>query len=92
MPRLPPVPEHADSEPTPTPPQHAEGPLVVPSDPSHRADGTTRQPRDTRPRHRRRVTTDAPEGSDPAPAPEPARHASTENDERLKGDKPPHWG
>jgi hypothetical protein len=39
-----------------------------------------------------RVTTPAPEGSDPAPAPEPARSSGDENDERLKGDVPPHWG
>jgi len=42
-------------------------------------------------RRKRRVTTDAPAGSDPSPASEPPRHAATENDERLKGDKPPHW-
>jgi hypothetical protein len=43
-------------------------------------------------RHRRRVTTSPPEGSDPTPAPEPPRHASTENDAQLRRDKPPHWG
>jgi hypothetical protein len=31
-------------------------------------------------------------GSDPTPQNEPARHADNENDERLKADKPPHWG
>jgi hypothetical protein len=31
-------------------------------------------------------------GSDPTPSSEPPRHAASENDERLKGDKPPHWG
>ena len=41
-------------------------------------------------RHRR-VTTEAVPGSDPAPQPEPPRHDSRENDERLKADKPPHW-
>jgi len=41
---------------------------------------------------RRRVTTPPPAGSDPHPTAEPERHASHENDERLKGDKPPHWG
>lgn len=40
----------------------------------------------------RRVTTDPVPGSDPNPAPEPVRHAPDENDERLRGDKPPHWG
>ena len=39
-----------------------------------------------------RVTTDAPAGSDPSPAPEPARGSGRENDQRLKADKPPHWG
>ena len=39
-----------------------------------------------------RVTTDAPAGSDPTPAPEPSRGTGTENDARLKADKPPHWG
>ena len=43
-------------------------------------------------RHRgRRVTTPVPEGSDPNPVPEPERGTGTENDARLKGDKPPHW-
>lgn len=45
----------------------------------------------TRRRHRR-VTTDAVPGSDPTPAPEPRQHTPTENDDRLKADKPPHWG
>lgn len=39
----------------------------------------------------RRVTTQPVPGSDPAPAPEPERHASGENDARLLGDRPPHW-
>lgn len=43
-------------------------------------------------RRHRRVRTDAVPGSDPTPAPEPRRHAPTENDDRLKADKPPHWG
>lgn len=44
-------------------------------------------------RHRgRRVTTAAPAGSDPTPTPEPSRGTGAENDERLKADKPPHWG
>jgi len=62
----------------------------TPSDPAHRADVPSDVPTG-RGRHRR-VTTAPPEGSDPTPAPEPARHASTENDEQLKRDKPPHWG
>ena len=40
----------------------------------------------------RRVTTDPVPGSDPAPAPEPERHGSAENDARLREDVPPHWG
>lgn len=39
-----------------------------------------------------RVTTKAPAGSDPNPTPEPSRNSGTENDARLKADKPPHWG
>lgn len=38
-----------------------------------------------------RVTTEAPAGSDPTPAPEPPRGSSTENDARLRADKPPHY-
>jgi hypothetical protein len=43
-------------------------------------------------RKRRRVTTAPPDGSDPHPTAEPDRHLANENDEQLKGDKPPHWG
>jgi len=39
-----------------------------------------------------RVTTEPPAGSDPNPAPEAPRGSGTENDARLKADKPPHWG
>ncbi len=39
-----------------------------------------------------RVTTAPPAGSDPNPTPEPPRGTGTENDARLKADKPPHWG
>ena len=42
-------------------------------------------------RRHRRVRTAAVPGSDPTPAPEPRQHAPTENDDRLKADKPPHW-
>jgi hypothetical protein len=52
-------------------------------------------PRSTRPggtsRSGRRVTTRAVPGSDPTPAPEPARHGAGENDDRLLRDRPPHW-
>ncbi len=43
-------------------------------------------------RKHRRVRTEAVPGSDPNPAREPDRHSENENDERLKADKPPHWG
>ena len=43
-------------------------------------------------RSSRRVTTAAVPGSDPTPAPEPARHGAGENDDRLLRDRPPHWG
>jgi hypothetical protein len=43
-------------------------------------------------RKHRRVTTGPIPGTDPTPQPEPERHAENENDERLKADKPPHWG
>jgi hypothetical protein len=42
-------------------------------------------------RRRRRVTTAPPPGTDPTPASEPERHTLTENDERLKAEKPPHY-
>lgn len=42
-------------------------------------------------RRRRRVTTQPVPGSDPTPAPEPARHGTGENDVRLRADVPPHW-
>jgi len=38
------------------------------------------------------VTTEPVPGTDPNPQSEPTRHASNENDDRLKADKPPHWG
>ncbi|MUH53471.1 MAG: hypothetical protein F2788_03010 [Actinobacteria bacterium] len=40
---------------------------------------------------RRRVVRPAPLGTDPTPAPEPDRHSETDNDERLKAEKPPHY-
>lgn len=43
-------------------------------------------------RRSRRVTTQPVPGSDPSPAPEPPRHDRGENDARLLGDRPPHWG
>jgi hypothetical protein len=43
------------------------------------------------PRHRKRVTTEPPPGTDPTPSSEPPRHALDENDQRLREDKPPHY-
>ncbi len=48
-------------------------------------------PGERRRKRHRRVRTVAAPGSDPAPLPEPRRHAPDENDDRLKADKPPHW-
>jgi len=50
-------------------------------------DASTSSPR----RRGRRVTTPPPAGSDPTPAPEPPRHSSTENDARMRAEKPPHY-
>lgn len=59
------------------------------ADEGHRQqDDAARRPK----RKHRRVRTPAVPGSDPNPQPEPPRHAENENDERLKADKPPHWG
>lgn len=44
-------------------------------------------------RRRRRVTQGGPEGSDPHPFDPPtAPRAEGENDDRLRADRPPHWG
>lgn len=40
---------------------------------------------------RRRAQAPAPEGTDPHPEAEPERHSEGDNDERLLGDKPPHY-
>lgn len=42
-------------------------------------------------RTRRRIRTDPPPGTDPHPEPEAERSAGTENDYRLRADKPPHY-
>jgi hypothetical protein len=42
-------------------------------------------------RMNRRATTQPAPGTDPRPAPEPTRHTLTENDARLKAEKPPHY-
>ncbi|WP_147900905.1 hypothetical protein [Homoserinibacter sp. GY 40078] len=62
----------------------------APSDDSTQDDHAEAAPRSVR-RVRRRVTTDPPPGSDPHPDPEPTRHGSQENDERMRRDKPPHY-
>ena len=42
---------------------------------------------------RRRATTPPPPGSDPAPYDPPTQaRPDSENDARLREDKPPHWG
>lgn len=41
-------------------------------------------------RRGRRVSTEPVDGATDEPAPE--RRQSTDNDDRLRGDKPPHWG
>ncbi|WP_209561459.1 hypothetical protein [Frigoribacterium sp. PvP032] len=55
-------------------------------------DTVTPAPLVVRRRGGRRVSTDPVPGSDPAPAPEPPRHSSGENDRQLRDDVPPHWG
>lgn len=46
-----------------------------------------------RSKRHRRVTQAAPEGSDPHPYDPPnSPRPSGENDERLRADRPPHWG
>ncbi|WP_157674661.1 hypothetical protein [Agrococcus jejuensis] len=52
-------------------------------------DGSASEPLVVR-RRGRRVSTDPVEGTTAEPAPEPRQ--TTENDDRLRGDKPPHWG
>jgi hypothetical protein len=54
-------------------------------------DRTPAGPVQRSPRRSRRVTTDPPPGTDPNPASEPDRHELTENDARLKAEKPPHY-
>jgi hypothetical protein len=74
-----------------TPPE-PEGPGADPAGPRREpgADGAAASPRRAR-RANRRVTTAPPEGSDPTPQREPERHALTENDDRLRAEKPPHY-
>ena len=52
----------------------------------------TPEPDSKRPeRRRRRVRTDPPPGTDAQPVAEPERYDEGENDERLRGEKPPHY-
>ncbi len=56
------------------------------------ADHEAERPAPQRRPRRRRVTTEGAPGTDPHPQREPPRHAASENDDRLRQDKPPHWG
>lgn len=85
------MPDHAEAEREPREPKHADGPVTKPFEPVHRGKADPQLRVVPEGRHRRRVTTDPPPGSDPRPTPEAPRHSGTENDDRLKGDKPPHW-
>jgi hypothetical protein len=61
------------------------GPADPDRDPAGRAAPDRRGPR--------RASTPAPAGSDPEPLDPPTEPRSErENDERLLGDRPPHWG
>ncbi|QBE49514.1 hypothetical protein [Leucobacter triazinivorans] len=67
------------------------------SDRGRGGDADRGQSADERPgaasRRRRRVTRPAPAGSDPEPADPPLeRRSESENDARLRADRPPHWG
>ncbi|WP_396600010.1 hypothetical protein [Frigoribacterium sp. R86507] len=61
-------------------------------DAPHEFESVEQRPLVVRRRAGRRVTTDPVPGSDPTPAPEPGRQGSSENDQRLRADVPPHWG
>lgn len=51
------------------------------------------QPPTRRGRASRRASLPAPQGSDPEPYDPPVeRRSEAENDARLLGDRPPHWG
>ncbi|MFV0433354.1 MAG: hypothetical protein ACK5LO_05175 [Leucobacter sp.] len=61
-------------------------------DPTARSGEPAGQPGETR-RRPRRASLPAPAGSDPAPHDPPTeRRSERENDERLRADRPPHWG
>ena len=79
-----PSPRRSRSLPPRLPPEQVLSPIPIRS-------GTGSRPRAARTRRRRRVTTDAPPGTDPTPSSEPPRHALNENDQRLREEKPPHY-
>jgi len=97
-----PEPESSGVEPGSVPAEAIDQPQASPGaapvsesadvvDPRDAAAGTS-APTPTVRRKGRRVTTEPVPGTDPTPAPEPSRSSGTENDARLKADKPPHWG
>jgi len=67
------------------------GPAGLFEAPGRVDDGTAAEAGARPARRRRRATTPPPDGSDPVPAPEPARHREGENDDRMRGDRPPHY-
>ncbi len=83
----------AEAEPA-SPTAHADAGAVSTAPAGARESDDAAEPRRTGgpTRSGRRVTTAAVPGSDPTPAPEPARHGAGENDDRLLRDRPPHWG
>jgi hypothetical protein len=78
---MPTPPRLSDAEPSDPPVEPVETPPAPAPAPA---------PASRRRRHRR-VTTAPPPGSDPEPLAEPERHELTENDDRLKQEKPPHY-
>jgi hypothetical protein len=65
--------------------KHAGKPL---SDRAEKARAAAEEPHE----HKHvRVTTEPVEGSDPTPAPKASRAPRTDNDARLKAEKPPHY-
>lgn len=67
-----------------------------PDDGAERASSASDEPgapADAAVKRRRRASRPAPEGSDPEPYDPPTEQRSErENDARLLGDRPPHWG
>lgn len=60
----------------------------------HASDESDQEQSDiVKPRRRRRASLPAPPGSDPEPYDPPVEpRGEAENDERLRADRPPHWG